>query len=73
MRQSFYQFLMTERNPHKREGISQFANDAFLDTGFPKQSENYHDISHYLEMNGDYLSSMRIFDEAWERYIEKMT
>ncbi|AOA01964.1 MULTISPECIES: YozE family protein [Carnobacterium] len=72
MRQSFYHFLMTERNPHKRDEVSQFANDAFLDIAFPKQSESYHDISHYLEMNGEYLPSMRIFDEAWERYIEKM-
>lgn len=72
MRQTFYHYLMTERNPHKKGGVSQFANDAFLDSSFPKQSEDYHELSHYLEMNGDYLTSMAIFDEAWERYIEKM-
>ncbi len=72
MRQSFYHFLMTERNPHKRDEVSQFANDALLYIAFPKQSESYHYISNYLEMNGEYLPSMRIFDEAWERYIEKM-
>lgn len=71
MKRSFYHYLMTERDPHKKDNITQFANAVFLDSGFPKQSENYHQISHYLELNGDYLESMTIFDAAWERYLEK--
>ncbi|MGC3746288.1 YozE family protein, partial [Enterococcus faecalis] len=37
---------------------------------FPKQTEDYHELSSYLEMNADYLSNMDIFDELWEKYLE---
>lgn len=35
MRMSFYQFLMTQRNPNSADEVQQFANNAFLDTTFP--------------------------------------
>lgn len=69
MIKSFYHFLMKYRHPEPKDGISGFANAAFLDHSFPKTSENYHEISSYLEMNGHYLESMTIFDEAWELYV----
>lgn len=68
MKMSFYQYLMTERDPYKQDNITLFANDAFFDRLFPKQSENYDEISNHLEMNTDYLTSMTIFDDAWENY-----
>ncbi|PDM36957.1 hypothetical protein CMV37_27765, partial [Bacillus cereus] len=34
-----------------------------------KQSEDYDEISSYLELSG-MLASMSIFDEAWELYIQ---
>lgn len=71
MRQSFYHYLMTERDPNKKDDITLFANEAELDDSFPKQSEDYHEVSQYLEMNGHYLPTMTIFDEAWNRYKEK--
>ncbi len=40
------------------------------DIQFPKQTEDYHELSSYLEMNADYLSNMDIFDELWEKYLE---
>ncbi len=51
MRMSFYQFLMTQRNPNSADEVQQFANNAFLDTTFPKHSEDFDEISHYLEGN----------------------
>ena len=72
MRQSFYQYLMTLRNPNSLDEIAQFANNAFYDQAFPKQSQVYDELSHYLELNGAYLPSMTIFDQAWEGYLEKM-
>jgi uncharacterized protein YozE (UPF0346 family) len=69
MEMSFYQYLMTERDPYKKDEITLFANAAFNDRIFPKQSEDYDEVSTHLELNGDYLPSMTIFDEAWERYI----
>ena len=66
---SFYHYLLTFRQPKNIDNITKFANDAFLDHSFPKHSTDYHEISAYLEMNGHYLDSMSIFDEAWEQYV----
>ena len=71
METSFYHYLMTERDPHKEDDITLFANAAFNDRIFPKQSEDYDEVSTYLEMNASYLPSMMIFDEAWQRYLDK--
>lgn len=73
MIRSFYEFLMTLRNPNGKDEISQFANSAFFDFSFPKQAEDYEVISNYLELNGNYLQSMDIFDDAYRLYVEKNT
>ncbi|MDN2650155.1 YozE family protein [Leuconostoc lactis] len=65
---SFYDWLMTNRNVVAADEIQQFANNAFLDLTFPKQSTDFDDISNYLEENASYLTEMSIFDQAWERY-----
>lgn len=69
----FYLFLMRFRQPKEVDEITKFANHAFLDHSFPKQSANYDEISRYLEMNGDYLESMTVFDQAWELYLQNET
>ncbi|MCP3738899.1 YozE family protein [Rossellomorea sp. BNER] len=69
MKKSFYHFLMKYRQPTVKDDLTSFANEAYEDHGFPKQSSQYHEISSYLELNGLYLESMSIFDEAWERYL----
>jgi uncharacterized protein YozE (UPF0346 family) len=61
---------MTHRDPKKKENITLFANAAEKDGSFPKQSEDYDEISAYLEFNGQYLPSMQVFDEAWQLYQE---
>lgn len=71
-RESFYQFLMTQRNPNSANEIEQFANNAFLDTAFPKHSQDFDVISKYLEENADYLPEMSIFDKAWQLYTENV-
>lgn len=68
MVKSFYHFLMKYRHPAPKDEISRLANHAYLDHSFPKQSSDYHEISSYLELNGHYLDSMAIFDEAWQDY-----
>jgi uncharacterized protein YozE (UPF0346 family) len=60
---------MTNRNPVAADDVQQFANNAFLDSTFPKQSTDFDDISKYLEENTTYLMSMTTFDEAWSMYI----
>lgn len=69
MAKSFYHFLMKFRHPEPKDHISHFANQAYDDLSFPKGSMDYHEISSYLELNGHYLQSMSLFDEAWEIYV----
>ena len=66
----FYLFLMKYRQPKEVDEITKFANHAFLDHSFPKHSTNYDEISRYLELNGEYLDSMTVFDEAWDLYYQ---
>lgn len=73
MRDSFYRYLMTQRNPNSADEIQQFANNAFLDSTFPKQSTDFDEISKYLEENAEYLPSMTIFDAAWQKYLDAMS
>lgn len=72
MRKSFYQYLLTLRSPHQTP-IAQFANHAAKDPQFPKHSEDYQELSAYLEMDVDYLETMTIFDDIWEIYMENNT
>lgn len=69
MTKSFYHFLMKFRHPEPKDDISSFANQAYLDHSFPKTSKQYEEVSSYLELNGFYLDSMSIFDEAWSLYL----
>ncbi len=48
--------------------MGEFARNAYDDHSFPKSSTDYDELSSYLELNGHYLSSMTVFDEAWELY-----
>ncbi len=66
---SFYHWLMTQRKPSKANAIQEFANAAFFDSTFPKQSKNFSEISNYLEENANYLMSMQIFDKAWQKFL----
>ena len=69
MAKTFYHFLMKFRHPEPKDSVSVFANHAYHDHSFPKTSFDYHEISVYLELNGNYLKNMTIFDEAWELYL----
>ncbi|CAM3058895.1 YozE family protein [Lactiplantibacillus plajomi] len=69
MHKTFYQYLMTQRNPDSTEAVAEFANNAFFDQSFPKQSKDFHEVSQYLELNAGYLPTMTIFDEAWQEYL----
>ncbi|GFZ26988.1 YozE family protein [Lactobacillus corticis] len=71
-RESFYRFLMTQRDPDSTDEVAQFANNAQHDQTFPKQAQDYEEISDYLELNAGYLPSMSIFDHAYQLYLDKM-
>jgi len=70
MLKTFYQFLMTQRNPESYDPVVNFANNAFYDSAFPKQETDFDTLSKYLEENASYLPSMTIFDDAWRLYLD---
>ncbi|HEY4552455.1 MAG TPA: YozE family protein [Bacillaceae bacterium] len=70
MNKSFYHYLLRHRQPVGKDEITLFANHVYEDHGFPKHSADYHEISSYLELNGEYLPSLTLFDRVWELYIE---
>ena len=72
-RESFYRFLMTQRDADPRDEVAQFANNAQNDQTFPKQEQSYEKLSDYLELNAGYLPSMSIFDRAYQMYRDKMS
>ena len=68
MHRTFYEYLMTLRNPNDHSEIAEFAKNAFLDQSFPQHEKDYHRLSDYLELNGNYLPSMAVFDETYRAY-----
>ena len=53
------------------EPATHFAEAAFHDAQFPKQSSDYEEISSYIEMLSDGDLNTRTFDELWESYATK--
>ena len=45
MGKTFYEYLMTQRDPNSSEPIANFAQAAFIDSTFPKQSHHYAELS----------------------------
>ncbi|MFS0823295.1 YozE family protein [Bacillus sp. 1P02SD] len=68
MGKSFYHYIVKFRAAKAKDEICQFANDVYLDHSFPIYSKDYNELSSYLELNGQYLKSMSIFDKAWDLY-----
>lgn len=71
VRESFYHYILTERNTVKPTALSKLARYIAADGMFPKTSTDYDEISRYLETHVNYVESMTLFDEAWQRYMDK--
>lgn len=69
MRRSFYHYMLTQRGPNHLDEVAVLANEIAEDIQFPKQSDDYHEISDYVEFV-NYVPNMDIFDRAWERYLD---
>ena len=57
MRKSFYSWLMTERNPKSKEPKAILADLAFQDTAFPKHTDDFDEVSRFLEEHANVLRS----------------
>ncbi|WP_020060659.1 YozE family protein [Bacillus sp. 123MFChir2] len=70
MKKSFYHYMMKHRASLAKNELCDLAEIMYEDHSFPKQSEDYDEISSYLELSGS-LDSMSIFDRAWELYMQE--
>ena len=71
MNQTFFNFAMTYRDPHKEDGLTRFANQVDMDIGFPRDHSNYYELADYVETSGEYLDLIDSFDEMYQIYQEK--
>ena len=63
MRKSFYTWLMTERNPKSN------APKAFHETAFPKHTDDFDEVSRFLEEYASFSFNLGDFDAIWEEYL----
>lgn len=68
MRRSFYEWLMTQRNPKSHEAVAILADHVFEESDFPKQSSTFDEVSRFLEGSASFSFSMSDFDVIWEEY-----
>ena len=69
MRRSFYAWLMTQRHPKSSAPVAILADLAFDEYDFPKQSDDFDEISRFLEEEASFSFSLRDFDSIWEDYL----
>ncbi|MBF0779286.1 YozE family protein [Streptococcus cuniculi] len=69
MRKSFYSWLMTHRNPKSQEAVAVLADLVFEESDFPKQSDEFDQVSRFLEEEASFSFSMSDFDRIWEEYV----
>ncbi|MDQ8759819.1 MULTISPECIES: YozE family protein [Streptococcus] len=69
MRRSFYSWLMTQRNPKSNAPVAVLADYVFEEYDFPKQSNDFDEISRFLEESASFSFSMSDFDAIWEDYL----
>ena len=66
---TFYEFVLTYRGASGAKG--RFAEAVFNDSMFPRTSSNFHEISEYVEIQGEIDMNTTIFDEIWTDYASK--
>lgn len=69
MRKSFYSWLMTQRNPKSDTPTAVLADLVFEDSSFPKHTDDFNQISSYLEDQAVFSFNLVQFDQIWEDYL----
>ncbi|MCE2200720.1 YozE family protein [Streptococcus thermophilus] len=69
MRKSFYTWLMAQRNPKSTEPVAILADLAFEDSTFPKHTDDFEEVSRYLEDHASFSFNLGQFDQIWEDYL----
>ncbi|UJF25597.1 YozE family protein [Planococcus sp. 107-1] len=69
MKRSFYQFALKYRGKLKVDDFSEFAESMFLDHSFPKASEDFEELSRYIEERAHPVLKASTFDSIWDEYV----
>lgn len=65
---TFYIFIKRFVDEGADDPRSRLANTIVKDTAFPKQSDDFEEISDYLEKSSLYSKLLSHFDQAWQDY-----
>ena len=69
MAKSFYDYISRSVDYGAKDRMSRLANAIHSDQGFPKRSEEFDEISRYMEDNPHYSRLLSIFDDGCQQYI----
>ncbi len=62
---------MKFRTPNEVDDKTRLANLVFQDSVFPKHSQDYDEVSSYLETSATFYFNLAIFDQIWQDYLER--
>ena len=69
MAKSFYDYISRSVDYGAKDPMSRLANAIQSDQGFPKRSDEFDEISRYMEDSPHYSRLLSIFDDAWQQYL----
>lgn len=69
MRKSFYSWLMTQRNPKSNAPVAVLADLVFEESSFPKYTDEFDQVSRFLEEEASFTFNLSDFDRIWEDYL----
>ncbi len=70
MIRTFYEYVMTYRGEQQRSEEGTFAEAAFRDPSFPKQSTSFEELSRYVEETEIEGLEAAVFDDLYQKYEE---
>ena len=68
MTHTFYKYVLTFRGGPQSDLKAMFAEAMFYDLSFPQHSDEFEEISRYIEELAHVDMSATIFDELWSLY-----
>ena len=61
---------MTERNPKSNSSKAILADVACEESAFPKQTDDFDEVSRFLEEHASFSFNLGDFDAIWQEYLE---
>ncbi|MGN7477411.1 YozE family protein [Solibacillus silvestris] len=71
MKKSFYHYVLTFRGGEWADEKVRFAESMFVDHAFPKTSDDFEELSNYIELQSNEYLTIGAFDILWDLYKSK--